>query len=144
MSIPHWVHMGLLSGPHMGPLWVCRYELGILAPHASFMGVSLLACPYGSIIGLAVWANPYTSHTGPIWDSYLGPTWVPYVSYKGVPIWASPYTFHTGPIWACYLGQYLAVDATPRGCTKYWKEIKYDVKWFCSFCFTSVLVNPLI
>ena len=40
--------------------------------------------------------------------------------------------------------RYLAVDATPGGCTKYWNEIKYDVIWFCSFCFRSVPVNPLI
>ena len=39
---------------------------------------------------------------------------------------------------------YLDVDATPGGCTKYWNEIKYNVIWFCSFCFKSVNVNPLI
>ena len=29
--------------------------------------------------------------------------------------------------------RYLAVDAAPGGCTKYWNKIKYDVVWFCSF-----------
>ena len=29
--------------------------------------------------------------------------------------------------------RYLAVDATPGGCTKYWTEIKYDVIWSYSF-----------
>ena len=40
--------------------------------------------------------------------------------------------------------RYLAVDATPGGCTKYWNEIKYDVIWICSFCVKGVPVNPLI
>ena len=39
---------------------------------------------------------------------------------------------------------YLAVDAKPGVCTKYWNEIKYDVIWSCSFCFKGVHVNPLI
>ena len=38
--------------------------------------------------------------------------------------------------------RYLAVDATPGGCTKYWN--KYNVIWFCSFCFKGYHVNPLI
>ena len=38
---------------------------------------------------------------------------------------------------------HLAVDAIPGGC-KYWNEIKYDMIWFCSFCFKGVHVNPLI
>ena len=29
--------------------------------------------------------------------------------------------------------RYLAVDATPGGCTQYWNEIRYDMIWFCSF-----------
>ena len=33
--------------------------------------------------------------------------------------------------------RYLAVDATPGGCTKYWNEIK-NVVWFCSFCFKVI------
>ena len=40
--------------------------------------------------------------------------------------------------------QYLAVNATPGGCTKYQNEIRYDVIWFCSFCFKGVHANPLI
>ena len=30
--IAHWAHMGLLSGPHMGPLWACPYELVRMEP----------------------------------------------------------------------------------------------------------------
>ena len=40
--------------------------------------------------------------------------------------------------------QKLVVDATQGGWTNYLKEIKYDVFWFCSFCFKGVHVNPLI
>jgi len=40
--------------------------------------------------------------------------------------------------------RFLAIDAKPGGCTKYGNEIKYDVIWFCSFCFKGVHVNPLI
>ena len=47
--------MSLVFGPHMGPLWVCPYEVDIMAPHGSFMSIS-------------IWACPYTSHTGPIMD----------------------------------------------------------------------------
>ena len=39
---------------------------------------------------------------------------------------------------------YLAVDATPDGCSKYWIEIKYNVIWVCSFCFKGVHVYLLI
>ena len=40
--------------------------------------------------------------------------------------------------------RYLAVDATPGGCTTYRNEIKYDVISFCSFCFKAVHAKPLI
>ena len=62
--------MGLLSGPHTGPLWVCSYglvrmepigvlyELGIWAPHGSFMGVPIWACLFGTYMGI-LWAYPY-------------------------------------------------------------------------------------
>ena len=40
--------------------------------------------------------------------------------------------------------RYIAVDATPGGCTKYSDEIQYDVIWFCSFCIKGVQVNSLI
>ena len=39
--------------------------------------------------------------------------------------------------------RYIVVNATPSGCIKYWNEIKYDVIWFCCFCFKGVHVNPL-
>ena len=98
--IPHWAHMGLLSGPHMGPCGLFR------------MG--------------PIWANHYTSHTGPICSCYLSPTWVLYgCAHMGlsawvlygrvhmgkpvyIPHWAHMGLLsghHIGPIWACYLGK---------------------------------------
>ena len=40
--------------------------------------------------------------------------------------------------------RYIAVEATPGGCTKYWNEIKYDLNGFCDLCFKGIHVNPLI
>ena len=68
--IPYWAYMGLLSGPYMGPLWVCSYdlvrmepigvlyELGFWAPYGSFMDVPIWACLFGTDMGL-LWAYPY-------------------------------------------------------------------------------------
>ena len=36
---------------------------------------------------------------------------------------------------------YRAIIAAVGGHAKYWNEIKYDVIWFCSFCFKGVHVN---
>ena len=43
--------------------------------------------------------------------------------------------------------RYLVVDVTPGGCTKYWNkinEIKYNMIWFCSYCYKSVHFNTYI
>ena len=90
----------------MGPLRVCPYEVGILAPH-------------GSIMSLSIWASPYTSLTGPIWSCFLCPTWVlywhahmvlyvwdPYGSFMGLSIWETRIHSSPGPygnaIWATH------------------------------------------
>jgi len=86
--IVHWAHMGLLSRPHMGPLWACSYGLVRMGP-------------IRVLYGLAHMENSYTSLTRSIWECYLGHPWVhywrvymrlsaldPYWYYMGVPIWA--------------------------------------------------------
>ena len=63
-------------------------------------------------MGLSIWASPYTSHTGPIWACYLGPTWVfhgsvhmvlsvwdTYGSFMGLSKWVCLYEL---AIWAPY------------------------------------------
>ena len=85
----------------MGYLWACFYELGIWGPHGSFMGLS-------------VWESPYTSHTGPIWACYLGPTWVLYgrvlyaLAHMGNPVYIAHWAYmglisrpHMRPLWGC-------------------------------------------
>jgi len=96
--IPYWAYMGLLSGPHMGPLWVCSYglvrmepigvlyELGFWAPYGSFMDVPIWACLFATDMGL-FWAYPYIHPTLSTMDSHMGLSVCdPYGSYKGVAI----------------------------------------------------------
>jgi len=62
------------------------------------MAVSLWICPYGThigpiIIGVPIRGSQYTSHTGPIWACYLGPTWVHYGrAHMSLSVW-NPYTY---------------------------------------------------
>ena len=112
------VSISLLSGPYMGPLWVCSYdlvrmepigvlyELGFWAPYGSFVDVPIWACLFGTdmgFYGLTHMDKPvYIPHC-PLWGAHMGLSVCdPYVSYKGVPIKPSPYTSHTGPNWACF------------------------------------------
>ena len=136
---PTCVHYGqlILDCPyviHMGPIRACPYRQTGIHPILRLNRfiiwahlVPVWACPYvldrmGPIwilYGRPHMGNSYASHTWPIWDCYLGHTWVhyalvhigpiwiyymglaewdPYGSYKGVSIWASSYTSHTGPI----------------------------------------------
>ena len=109
--------MDLLSGPHIGPLWVCSYgfvrmepigflyELGMWAPYGSFIGVPIWACLFGTDMGL-LWAYPYRqaiihpilglirlailSHMGHLWAcTYENDRMGPIrvISYMDVPIW---------------------------------------------------------
>ena len=115
--------MGLLSGPHMGPLLAAHMGLSvwnpygpaymhkpIYIPHWAHMCLlsgphmgPLLACLYARVGIGPIWVLYGCAHKGlAVWDHHtsgphMGPLWATHI---GLAVW-DPYVFYKGmPIWA--------------------------------------------
>ena len=79
----------------MGPVWACPYVLDRMGP-------------IWILYGRPHMGNSYTFHTWPIWDCYLGHTWVHYwrvyMRLSALDTYGRAGPSHKGPILACYLG----------------------------------------
>ena len=92
---------------HKCAQWTVRFTAG-------WHQCTHIARPYGiwPYMGVHMLASLYTPHTGPIWDCYLGPTWVHYGLDRMGPIWilygrahkGKPVYITHGAMWACFLG----------------------------------------
>ena len=117
--IPHWAHMGLVSGPHMDPLWACPNMLDRIGPIWVLYGRAHIGKP----VYIAHWAYMGLlsgPRTGPLWAC---PYWLdPYVHAHTdkpayIPHWAHSSLlsgFHMGPLWACPYGLAILVGSKCR------------------------------
>ena len=95
--IPHWAHKSLLSGPHIGLLWVCPYGLVCMGPIWTYQYGQARIHPTLGPFGLGV-----QPHMGPLWACpYKLGSWALYgLDYMGKPVYTTHWS-HMGPIWAC-------------------------------------------